>query len=105
MTKLSEVPTVLQENIFAKVLSIAEISNLNEEDMKAYEASLKDKRDWKNAVDYVAEEAKKEGIIEGKKEGRKAGIEEVARQLKKVKMPAESIAQVTGLSVCEIQKL
>lgn len=41
LNKFAEIPSVLQERIFRKVFKIAEVSNLNEKDMKTYEASLK----------------------------------------------------------------
>lgn len=77
LNKFTEIPAVLQERIFRKVFTIAEVSNLNEEEtvrpggepraMKTYEASLKDKRDWKNALDTALEEGREKGMKEGMK--------------------------------------
>lgn len=61
--------------------------------MKTYEASLKDKKDWKNAIDTAVEE------------GRKTEKMAIARQMKAEKIPIDSIARITGLSVKEIEKL
>jgi hypothetical protein len=46
LNKFSEIPYILQERIFRKVFDIAEVSNLNDEEMKTYEASLKYKKIW-----------------------------------------------------------
>ncbi len=55
------------------------------------------------------EEGKKKGIEEGKKEGKKEGIEEekcnIARNLKLQHIGYDVIANVTGLSIDEIEKL
>jgi predicted transposase/invertase (TIGR01784 family) len=111
--KFTEIPTVLQERIFRKVFTIAEVSNLNEEDMRTYDASLKYKRDWENALDYAVEEARnlaiKQGIEEGMKKGMEKGIElgkeQDAREMKKENMAIDAISRITGLSIEEIEKL
>jgi predicted transposase/invertase (TIGR01784 family) len=117
LNKFSEIPDVLQERVFKKVFELAEVANLNEEEMNLYESSLKDKRDWKNAIDTAIEKGMakgiKEGVKKGIKEGVKKGIEEgrkqnqikIARQMKQKNMPYETIAELTQLFVEEIEKL
>jgi predicted transposase/invertase (TIGR01784 family) len=55
------------------------------------------------------EEGRKEGRAEGREEGRKEGRAEekltVARQMKELGLSQEMIAQVTGLTTEEINKL
>jgi predicted transposase/invertase (TIGR01784 family) len=101
LNKFSQIPSILQERIFRKVFDIAEVSNLNEEEMRTYEASLKDKRDWKNAMDTAMAEAREEGM----EKGRKAEKEEMAKQMKKENFAIDIISRLTGLSIEEINRL
>lgn len=129
LNNFTEIPSVLQERIFRKVFDIAEVSKLNNEEMKTYEASLKYKRDWKNALDTALDEGREKGRMEGMKEGMKEGIKEgmkegrmegklegimeernrrnleIAKNLKKSGVTLEIIAESTGLTIEEIQKL
>ena len=83
--------------------------------------SLKAYRDWKSTIDTAAykghekglEEGLKKGRREGRIEGRKEGLAEgrreqtlvFARQMKANKEPLDKIAQYTGLTAEEIEKL
>ncbi|RMG55766.1 MAG: hypothetical protein D6722_27400 [Bacteroidetes bacterium] len=62
--------------------------------------SLKEYRDWKNALDtYYAE-----GKEEGRKEGRRKAMRSLARQMRQGE-PLTKIAAYTGLSEAEIEAL
>ena len=99
--RFQEIPAVLQEKIFRKVFKIAEVSKLNKQDMEQYQASLKYKRDWKNALDYATEEAAEEGM----KRGMEKGMEKVAEGMKNKGYALSEIAELTGLSTERIQQL
>jgi predicted transposase/invertase (TIGR01784 family) len=86
-------PVKLQEKVFEKLFSEAEIAKLNPNEMKAYEESLKTYRDQYSVI----ETAKKEGA--SKREV------EIARAMKKDGHPVETIARYTGLEKEEIEKL
>jgi predicted transposase/invertase (TIGR01784 family) len=102
LSKLRNIPTSFSvEPVLRKVLKIAEVSNLNKEEMNAYEASLKDKRDWKSALDTAIDEALEKGI----EQGIEKGVEKTARQMKKEGFTEEIIAKITGLSPDDIEKL
>jgi predicted transposase/invertase (TIGR01784 family) len=90
-------PVKLQEKVFEKLFSEAEIAKLNPNEMKAYEESLKTYRDQYSVI----ESAKKEGILEG---ASKREVE-IARAMKKDGHPVETIARYTGLKMEEIEKL
>ncbi len=66
LSKLKALPKFLDKRIFTKLFQIAEIGNLNTDDMRTYEASLKAKRDYYSAMSYTQKQAKEEGEIEGK---------------------------------------
>jgi len=62
-----------------------------------------------SALYTATENGKKEGIKEGIKEGKKEGIKiankTIAKKLLKLNMPIEQIAEITKLSIKEIEKL
>ena len=95
--RLQDKPVKLQEKVFEKLFSEAEIAKLNSEDMKAYEESLKVYRDNYSVI----ETAKQEGILEG---ASKREIE-IARELKRNGAETSLIAKTTGLNNEQIAKL
>ncbi len=99
----------LQEKVFESVFKAAEIAKYTKEEAMQYEESLKQYRDFNNVVNTAIEEGRIQGRIQGRVEGRVEGkIEgkiEVALNLLKEKIPINTIAKVTGLSVEEIKKL
>ncbi len=89
LPKLAARPAKLQEKVFDKLFTQAEIAKLTPEDMRTYEESLKTYRD-----NYrVLETAKREREIE------------IAREMKKEGLSTEQIARITGLSREQIEKL
>ena len=66
-------------------------------------------RDFKNCLDTAYKEGYKEGLAAAKEEIKAAnkaeGIVEIARNLKQMGLDASKIAQVTGLSIEEIEQL
>lgn len=87
--RLQDRPVKLQEKVFERLFSEAEIAKLNSEDMKSYEESLKTYRDNYSVI----ETAKNDTKIE------------IAKEMKKDKQSVESIIKYTGLSKEEIEKL
>ncbi len=116
MSKLNEIPKFLDKRVFGLIFDIGEVSNLNSEDMKAYELSLKDKRD----AESIRLTAERIGMEKGIKKGMEKGIEK-GRQEERAKAEAEKrisalkmlksgfdskvIADIIGLSIEEIEKL
>ena len=78
-------------------MSEAELANLTPEEMNRYEESLKVYRDNKNAMDYAVKVAAEEATLT-------AHIA-VARKMKARNVPVEQIAEFTGLTREEIEKL
>jgi len=97
LNRFTDIPPVLQERIFRRAFQIAEVANLNPQDMERYELSLKDKRDWESAIETAVEEGREKGIQEG--------VKEVARNLKRTGVDMGLIVQATGLTQEEIEKL
>ncbi len=101
LARLDRVPEKFQEKIFQKLFESAEIAKYNPEEQQNYQDSLKYYRDWKNAMDTAVEEAKEETKLETRAETKR----EIARQMKTKRLSNELIADVTGLSIGEIEKL
>ena len=91
--RLQDKPVKLQEKVFEKLFSEAEIAKLNTEDMKAYEESLKVYRDNYSVI----ETAKREGATEREIE--------IAKKLKQNGVSTAIIVKTTGLTEKQIEKL
>jgi len=101
LNRLDRVPDKLRERVFEKLFAIAEIAKFTPDQVRSYEDSLKYYRDLKNSLDT----AKEEGRLEGKEEGRLEGIGEVAENMLKKGIPTEIIAETTGLTDQQIERL
>ena len=125
LNALYDKPISLQEKVFLRLFEQAEIASLNFTDRQGYEQSLKIYRDWYSVMQTQEKESfakgKKEGLAEGIKKGKEEGREEgrvegreegrnevrlkLAKSLKDMGMPYDSIANLTDLSVEDIEKL
>jgi len=94
---LTDRPKKLQERIFGQLFEQAEIAQFSEKEYQEYEDSLKYYRDLKNSMDTAFDDGKVEGKIEEKIE--------IAKNMKTKGMALEVIAEITGLSLSEIEKL
>ncbi|MDD6553144.1 MAG: Rpn family recombination-promoting nuclease/putative transposase [Prevotellaceae bacterium] len=117
MSNLLERPTELQGRVFEKLFKTAEIAKFKPMELKAYEQSINAYRDIKNGMDAAKREGfaigKKEGRAEGREEGRAEGIEEgesralakVVRNMRKMGLTDQQIAEATNLSLETILKV
>lgn len=90
---------------------------MNKKERDKYEACLKVYRDNYNTWNYMKEQALKEGFEEGIAKGIEQGIEigvnkgkkensyDIARKMKQKGLSVDMIAECTGLSKSEIEKL
>ena len=129
LSRLDKQPASLKEKVFKKLFKEAEIAQFTPKEMREYEDSVKVYRDLKNSLDTALmqgieqgleqgraegieqglERGLKQGRAEGRAEGHAKGIEEgitkVARAMLVKGIPAETIAEVTGLSTEDIREL
>ncbi|MFN0110123.1 MAG: Rpn family recombination-promoting nuclease/putative transposase [Blastocatellia bacterium] len=105
LPQLTERPAKLQERVFSKLLTAAEIGNFNREEMGEYENSLKHYRDNRNVIETAAIEGEARGRIEGRIEGSQEKAIKIARNLLKKKLTPGLIAEATGLSEEEITEI
>jgi len=97
LEEFPDVPAKFQHTILEQAFEIAELAQLTENELSAYEESLKHYRDLINVVDT----ARLEGLQEGELKGKRA----TAIQMKADGMPASKISQYTGLTEEEIANL
>ena len=95
--KLYERPLVLQQEIFSKLFEAAEIAAMDTPEYQNYIDAMKTERDI-NSIKWSAKE-------EGREEGRAEGKEEVARSMKLKGIAFNIIADCTGLSIEQIERL
>ena len=114
-----------QMALFQRLEELARIVNMNKKERDEYEACLKVYRDNYNTWNYMKEQALKEGLAKGLEEGIAKGIEQgieqgieigvnkgkkensydIARKMKQKGLSVDMIAECTGLSKSEIEKL
>ena len=98
---------------FKRLLNVANLAALTPHERAVYDENLKIYRDWRNTLEYAAEEAEEKGmkrglekgLEKGKAEGLAEGQRLIASNMKKQGIDIGIIAQCTGLSVEEIDKL
>jgi predicted transposase/invertase (TIGR01784 family) len=93
LPKLQARPQKLQEKVFEKLFAEAELAKLTPDEMRTYEESLKVYRDNYSVI----ETAKREGANEKELE--------IARRLKQKGVDIQIIAETTGLTKQQIEKL
>jgi len=109
MSKLDKIPDFLDKRVFGLIFDIGEVAKLTPEDKMAYEASLKHKRDAENTYSTAQrlghDRGLKEGLKEGIAQGQLQNAIETALKFKNMGLPLEQIAEGTGLTIEEIEKL
>lgn len=114
---LNEKPKELRGKVFERFFREAEIANFQPEERVAYEASLKNMRDYLNTLKSAEEKGEEKGLEKGFEKGVEQGIEIgieqgakekallIASNLKSFGMPALEIMKATGLTEEEIESL
>jgi predicted transposase/invertase (TIGR01784 family) len=97
LSRLFERPAALQERVFTRLFEQAEIARFTPDESRIYEESLKQYRDMHNVVNSAKRE--------GENKGRKDAKHEDARKMIAKGYPITEIADITGLSPEEIEKL
>ncbi len=106
--KLKDKPEELQRGIFLRLMELAEIASFSKKDQVVYQESLKDYWDLKSAIDTAFSEGREEGehigLEKGKEQGILEGKIETAQNMLKKGFDAETIAEITGLTLEQIKK-
>ncbi len=93
LESFDHIPQILNEPIFQKAFTIAEIANMNPEQRTVYDESLIRYWDMKSAVETAYETGRQETRLD------------FARQMKSDGEPIDKIIKYTGLSRAEIEAL
>ena len=129
MKDMNEIAFKDQNAIFGHLEEIASQANLSKEDRQRYRESWKLYNDYFNTIESAEKKATEEGLAKGLKEGLAKGLEqgleqglargleqgleqgrssekmEIAKKMKAKGQPTDFIADITGLSIEEIEKL
>ncbi len=105
METLNRLPFKARKSLFEKLEKIVDIASLTKEEREKYDESIKVYRDHLVTIAYAKEEGIEKGREEGWEEGRAAEKLEIARNMKALNLPRETILKVTGLSAEELEKL
>jgi predicted transposase/invertase (TIGR01784 family) len=103
------IPTIFKDEVFTQAFEKAELAKYNRIEMDSYENSLKIYRDLKGVIDTAFDEGKEEGFELGIQKGIEKGMRknklDMVIKLKEKGMSINDIAEVTGLTASEIEKL
>lgn len=109
LSSLMSRPAALQERVFTRLFEQAEISKFNSDELRMYEDSVNAFRDIVNAIRSAEKkkfaEGRAEGLAEGRAEGRAEGLAEIVRAMLAKGMAKDLIAELTGMSVDDINRL
>jgi len=113
LSRLFERPAALQEKVFTRLFEQAEISRFAPEDQRSYEESIKAYRDIVNAINTAEKAARAEGEEIGLAKGKEIGLAEgelknkleTARKMKAKGFSLNDIADITGLSLDELENM
>ena len=109
LSSLMNRPAALQERVFTRLFEQAEISKFNSDELRMYEDSVNAFRDIVNAIRSAEKkkfaEGRAKGLAEGRAEGRAEGLTEIARAMLAKGMAKDLIAELTGMSVDDINRL
>ena len=97
LTSFDQIPSILREPVFERAFATAEIARMNKSELFQYEASLKTYRDNYS----VLQTARLDGLAEGRAEEKI----EIVRNMKRKGLDPALIAEMTGLSAQEIDRL
>ena len=113
----SHIPWAAQDELYAELSRISNVSALSPAERATYEENLRQYRDNLAAFTAAYQDGEKSGFDKGEKsgfdkgekfgfdKGEKSGKEQIARRMIALQMMDDLIMQVTGLSLAAIQKL
>lgn len=105
LSSLMNRPAALQERVFTRLFEQAEISKFNSDELRMYEDSVNAFRDIVNAIRSAEKKKFAEGRAKGLAEGRAEGLAEIVRAMLAKGMAKDLIAELTGMSVDDINRL
>ena len=125
MDSFEKIPEYAPKSVFGKILEVADVASLNEEERWEYDQALKHYRDYNNTLHTSYRQGKEEGeaiglakgLEKGRTEGRAEGeaigltkgkseaTRQMLRNMQAMGMDMATMAQITKLSEEEVAKL
>ena len=105
METLQRLPFKARKSVFEKLEQIVDIASLSKEERMKYDESIKVYRDQLATLDFAEQKGEAKGFVRGHAQGRVEGTLDVARRMKAMSIPVETISLCTGLSLDEIAGL
>ena len=121
MDSFEKIPEYAPKSVFGKILEVADVASLNEEERWEYDQALKHYRDYNNTLHtsyrqgkeegYAEGEAiglekgRSEGLAEGETIGLAKGIHQMLRNMQEMGMDVASIAKIAKLSEEEVSMI
>ena len=96
-----EKPELWDDPYFNEFMEQATFASMSFEEQEAYIASMKQKWDYDNSIEF----AEQKGLARGREEGMRQGALEVARRMKSMGLNDDVILQATGLTEEQIKAL
>ena len=101
----AEKPELWDDPYFNEFMEQATFASMTREEQDAYIASMKQKWDYKNTIEFAEQKGLARGREEGREEGMKQGALEVARRMLEDNEPIEKIVKYSGLTEDQIKAL
>ena len=105
MNLFEQSPFKEEQETFLRLLDVANVNSLSEKERAIYEENLKNYRDWYATIDYAQTEGIEKGMQKGIEKGRQEEKLQIAQKMKEQGLDSELIAQCSGLSVEDIERL
>jgi predicted transposase/invertase (TIGR01784 family) len=102
--ELKEQPAEVNGEIFDKLFELANINNLNSEDMDVYEKSLAEYNDVRLMMECSHDKGFEAGVKTGIERGIERGIIQIAKEMQNSGFSSDQIMQLTGLSPEQIRQ-
>ena len=100
-----ETPELWDDPYFNEFMEQAEFASMSFEEQEAYIASMKQKWDYDNSIEFAEQKGVEKGRAEGKEEGKAEQNIENARSLKALGVDIKIIAKALKLSEEQIKAL
>jgi predicted transposase/invertase (TIGR01784 family) len=105
MKQMKEISFKDRDAIFGRLEELASRGNMSKEERAQYDYEWKIYNDYLNTVNSAEKKGHAEGLAEGPAEGRSSEKNEIAKKMKAKGQPTDFIADITGLTIEEIEKL
>ena len=105
MKDMKEISFKDRDAIFGRLEELASRGNMSKEERAQYDYEWKIYNDYLNTFNSAEKKGHAEGLVVGRAEGRAEEKLENARRMKSKEYPLDDIADITGLTIEEIEKL